>query len=558
MTSETVTPPAIPRRRIIRALAAALLALLFGIFLLISCQPQAGYDGKQVGLRNDVVFSLEPGFYGAAIQRILEQRGSPLAEYRETIEGEVVPASEIIWLASQGMDYAVSPKALLVTFSLETGLTWEREGGLYAALQQMARDLAAANVAYQQGARQVTARDGSVIALDARVNAATYALYAYYSRLAKDKTQLDQAVEAWRSAYYDFFPDEKGVLMPTPMPTFQPFMRLPFDNPPNYFYTINSFFDHDLPKNFNNRIIIRPDGRRFDYTGSPCWLGMTCYSGHNAIDYGTPMNTPLYAVADGRITYKNVWNGGIYLDHQNGYMSVYWHMERIDVELDQYVTQGQLLGVSGNRGQSTGPHLHFGVRRTADLVDVDPFGWWSTSPDPWQSLWVWQGDLLADNNEAQTILFYTAYWNVDTAGYGGSSWYTPSVNSLSSSTNWGLWAAWIDQPGEYMVYAYWPQRPDNTTDARYQIFHADGMTVVAKSQRAEGDRWVPLGVFNFNRGPAGVLLTDLTADNPRLQRVYFDAVKWEPVNLRPVYTYIFPLIYASECENPPCGWDGGD
>jgi murein DD-endopeptidase MepM/ murein hydrolase activator NlpD len=531
------------------------LLILLVILILIACQPADRYEPKQVGLKNSVVFNLSPGFYGDSIQSFLEKRQSPLASCQEMVDEEMLSAAEIIWLASQDMDYSVNPKALLVTLYLENGLTWDGSEGLLPHLQAMAQTLSEGGSEFQQGSRQVILKNGDTISLDARSNDSTFALSRYYADQSSSQEELENYLEDWRSAYYEFFPDEKGVQMPTPMPTVQPFMRLPFDNPPKSFYTINSFFDHQLPRNFNNSIVLRFDGKQYNVSAQTgCWIGVTCYSGHAAIDYGTPMNTPLYAVADGTIIYKNVTNGGIYIDHHNGYISIYWHMERIDVALNQDVIKGQPLGVSGNRGRSTGPHLHFAVRRSSDLVDVDPFGWWSTTTDPWQSLWVWEGDLIADNGEAQSILFYTAYWNYDPVGYGGSSWFTLTVDTAVQSRNWGLWVSYITQPGEYMLYAWWPKRSDTTTDARYQIYHADGMTVVSKSQRDEGDRWVPLGVFNFNQGPAGVILTDLTGDNPRLQRMYFDAIKWEPVNViqPPTYVYRLPLIYYQwEDVNPP-------
>jgi murein DD-endopeptidase MepM/ murein hydrolase activator NlpD len=63
--------------------------------------------------------------------------------------------------------------------------------------------------------------------------------------------------------------------------------------------------------------------------------------------------------------------------HANGLATLYAHMSRLDVVQDQYVTRGQVIGLSGGRagspgaGFSTGPHLHFEVRE--DGIPVDPY-----------------------------------------------------------------------------------------------------------------------------------------------------------------------------------------
>lgn len=90
--------------------------------------------------------------------------------------------------------------------------------------------------------------------------------------------------------------------------------------------------------------------------------------GYNGVDYGIPVGTPLYASAGGTviISKNSGWNGGygnyVVIQHSNNTQTVYGHMLNTTVLVGQRVSQGQLIGYSGNTGKSTGPHLHFEVR----------------------------------------------------------------------------------------------------------------------------------------------------------------------------------------------------
>lgn len=89
---------------------------------------------------------------------------------------------------------------------------------------------------------------------------------------------------------------------------------------------------------------------------------------HNGIDFAVPTGTPLYAPADGAVSiaswlrgFGNVIMISHYIDGQH-YTTVMAHLSRIDVSPGDVVTQGQVIGATGNTGDSTGPHLHFEVR----------------------------------------------------------------------------------------------------------------------------------------------------------------------------------------------------
>lgn len=86
-------------------------------------------------------------------------------------------------------------------------------------------------------------------------------------------------------------------------------------------------------------------------------------NGHNGIDFGLPSGTPVLAAIDGTV-YVGFEAGGYgnYVFITGEYQTVYGHLQVVGVSTGQRVTVGQQIGRSGNTGNSSGPHLHFGVR----------------------------------------------------------------------------------------------------------------------------------------------------------------------------------------------------
>ena len=59
----------------------------------------------------------------------------------------------------------------------------------------------------------------------------------------------------------------------------------------------------------------------------------------------------------------------MFVDHGNGLISMYCHLDRIDVEAGDAVGQGQRIGLSGKTGRASGPHLHWSVILNGAMVD---------------------------------------------------------------------------------------------------------------------------------------------------------------------------------------------
>lgn len=97
---------------------------------------------------------------------------------------------------------------------------------------------------------------------------------------------------------------------------------------------------------------------------------------HSGIDFRAALGSPVRATAPGTVVSAG-WNGGygrmVEIDHGNGLSTRFAHMSRIDVKVGDQVEKGSELGESGSSGRSTGPHIHYEIRREGDAVDPLPF-----------------------------------------------------------------------------------------------------------------------------------------------------------------------------------------
>ncbi|MDZ7932579.1 MAG: M23 family metallopeptidase [Rhodococcus sp. (in: high G+C Gram-positive bacteria)] len=101
---------------------------------------------------------------------------------------------------------------------------------------------------------------------------------------------------------------------------------------------------------------------------------------HSGLDIAAPIGTPIYAAADGTVSDAGPASGfGLWVKvrHDDGTETVYGHVNDFSVHPGQRVSAGEQIATVGNRGQSTGPHLHFEVHDPSG-VKVDPAQWLAT------------------------------------------------------------------------------------------------------------------------------------------------------------------------------------
>lgn len=93
---------------------------------------------------------------------------------------------------------------------------------------------------------------------------------------------------------------------------------------------------------------------------------------HKGVDYACPVGTPVVATAAGEVVELGMRKGygnTIVIRHDDAYTTLYAQLSKFEVVIGQQVQQGEVIGLSGNSGASTAPHLHYEVRRNGKSVD---------------------------------------------------------------------------------------------------------------------------------------------------------------------------------------------
>ncbi len=381
--------------------------------------------------------------------------------------------------------------------------------------------------------------------------------------------------------------------------------QLPFLVSPYYgTKTLTAFVDHEYPYIGANNIFTRYDGQRWTSGASVsnCTLTINCYDNHEGTDFDLNYE-PVLAAAGGTVQMARWQNTrdrqdglGLYveIDHGNGYMTRYGHLSAIAVEVNNIVVAGQIIGTSGNTGNSTGSHLHFEVLHNG--IFVDPFGWSGSGSDPWalhaegatsHCLWAdgeWtavcggvkrplpappRGRVITiddgDPNfrtgtggrEANTTCnppndpacpyWYQQTGTVDDSGQNGDSFYTYDEEQADYWAEWQLNISEETQ-GWYDIEVFVPRNRTDSWHVPYHISSASGSPTAHLDQydsqpASDNDGWINLGAYRLTQGLDEVRMTDGTGENHD-RALAADAVR---------FTHL--ATYLPDVRSAHQGWD---
>ena len=135
---------------------------------------------------------------------------------------------------------------------------------------------------------------------------------------------------------------------------------------------------HELEHHWSNvqdtdlDFIVPADGKLAGRFGLRRFFNGEPRAPHAGLDVAVAQGTPVMASAHGKVLAVGdyFFNGKtVFVDHGNGLITMYCHLERINVQAGETVGKGQLIGLSGKTGRATGPHLHWSVMLNGTMVD---------------------------------------------------------------------------------------------------------------------------------------------------------------------------------------------
>lgn len=362
---------------------------------------------------------------------------------------------------------------------------------------------------------------------------------------------------------------------------------------------INSYFDHEYPNySINDRIVLwdgqtarreygecgwrANDGRAIAYFDRPAGQpNRNCiwYEGHPGYDFAL-IYEPVLAATDGiviRAGWED-WNRRgvglglrIYITHANGLETRYGHLSALVVLTNTWVYEGQIIGTSGNTGNSSGPHLHFEVR--LNNLPIDPFGgsgsFWLWKEGRWDDQGRWVGRSIPASTSYLVIddvppsisdPFFRKghtvdgilvscppascpHWYPET----GIGWNSDMIWTYSNDQNRDYWALWEpSKHGIYEIRVFIPRKYATTWWARYWLVTSSTYQpaiYMVVDQYGVSDRWISLGIHRFGPYPgwAALWIDDATLEQPTIDQhcgagwcqIGVDAVKF--VTAWPVY-----------------------
>jgi murein DD-endopeptidase MepM/ murein hydrolase activator NlpD len=125
------------------------------------------------------------------------------------------------------------------------------------------------------------------------------------------------------------------------------------------------------PVSSTRRTSLFGDRRLYQYVD-----GSTGTSIHAGVDYGVPTGTEVRSCGAGKVVlarFRIVTGNSVVIEHLPGVYSLYYHLDKIEVEEGSEVPSGWRIGLSGATGLATGPHLHWEIRAAGENTDPDAF-----------------------------------------------------------------------------------------------------------------------------------------------------------------------------------------
>jgi len=462
-----------------------------------------------------------------AIQTFLEQQPGVLKLHKVKIGDETQSTATVIMA---NVEYHnISPRVLLTLLEFKSGILSMLEPSEMQLQYPMGRidpGLAGVSLQVDWAARELVRgfneeylkplqfTDGISIALPDDVNRASYAVYRLLSLDATygewQALTTAKATSGFTEMYQQYWAIAPTYTAPTTLNAasgvsgYNPFLIEPFHGP----HSINSYFDHEYPDYSTNGSTVIFTGQRGSYS----------YDGHDAIDYGLNYEN-VYASAAGTVTFAGgstnyCWVTGknetalvVTIQHSNGHKTSYWHLNRIDVSVGQSVSQDQQIAQSGSTGCSTGPHLHFSVRRNVGGTyrNTDPYGWDGNYTEPCtQNFTCAASDYLFFRPDTTPPTTSSAL----SGTVGENGWYKSDVQvTLSAVDNSG--GSGVSQTqykidsGTWQTYSVpFPVSTDGSHTVYYKSVDVAGNMEIEKSTPINIDSVAPTGSLVIQNGSA--------------------------------------------------------
>jgi len=110
---------------------------------------------------------------------------------------------------------------------------------------------------------------------------------------------------------------------------------------------------------------------------------------HQGMDFTAPIGTHIFATGGGQVVqagWQQGYGNAVKINHGFGYETLYGHMSKINVRVGQRLTRGDVIGLVGSTGKSTGPHLHYEVRYQGKPVNPQNYYFLDLSPEQYDEM----------------------------------------------------------------------------------------------------------------------------------------------------------------------------